>query len=488
MTTEVLRNMLYAGSPTLGGLGYVVMDEVHYLADRFRGAVWEEVIIHLPESVRLVSLSATVSNAEEFGDWLVTVRGDTEVIVEEHRPVPLWQHVHGRRDRLLRPVRRRRRDRRSDVNPELVAARPRRGALRAGRRPHAAAARRRRRRAAGSTAAEPGRGGRAAGPRRACCRRSRSSSAGPAATRRSQQCLRSRAAADHAGRARARSAASSRSARADIPDEDLARARLPRVARRARARHRRAPRRHAADVQGGRRGAVRPRAWSRPCSPPRRWRSASTCRPARVVLEKLVKWNGETHADVTPGEYTQLTGRAGRRGIDVEGHAVVLWQPGLDPTRGRPGSPRPAPIRCGRASGRRTTWPSTWSAQVGRRHGPRAARVVVRAVPGRPRRRRAGPAGAAQRGGARRLPRGDDLPPRRLRGVRRRCAARSRTARPTLARAGRRPAQGRGRRVAGGAAARRRDPGARPAGARASRSSSTRAAATAPDGPAAGRC
>ena len=93
MTTEVLRNMLYAGSSTLTGLGYVVMDEVHYLSDRFRGAVWEEVIIHLPESVRLVSLSATVSNAEEFGDWLVTVRGDTTIVVEEHRPVPLWQHV-----------------------------------------------------------------------------------------------------------------------------------------------------------------------------------------------------------------------------------------------------------------------------------------------------------------------------------------------------------------------------------------------------------
>src|SRR5919206_5338651 len=88
MTTEVLRNMLYAGSRTLIGLGFVVMDEVHYLADRSRGAVWEEVIIHLPESVALVSLSATVSNAEEFGEWLETVRGDTETIVEEHRPVP----------------------------------------------------------------------------------------------------------------------------------------------------------------------------------------------------------------------------------------------------------------------------------------------------------------------------------------------------------------------------------------------------------------
>ncbi|MGH3508573.1 MAG: DEAD/DEAH box helicase, partial [Nocardioidaceae bacterium] len=54
--------------------------------------------------------------------------------------------------------------------------------------------------------------------------------------------------------------------------------------------------------------------------------------PARsVVIDKLSKWNGETHADLTPGEYTQLTGRAGRRGIDVEGHAVVLWAPGLDP-------------------------------------------------------------------------------------------------------------------------------------------------------------
>src|SRR4051812_2355275 len=93
MTTEVLRNMLYAGSRTLLGLGFVVMDEVHYLADRSRGAVWEEVIIHLPESVALVSLSATVSNAEEFGEWLQTVRGDTSVIVEERRPVPLYQHV-----------------------------------------------------------------------------------------------------------------------------------------------------------------------------------------------------------------------------------------------------------------------------------------------------------------------------------------------------------------------------------------------------------
>src|SRR5690349_17734391 len=93
MTTEVLRNMLYAGSPALDGLSHVVLDEVHYLADRMRGAVWEEVIIHLPESVQLVALSATVSNAEEFGDWLAQVRGGTTVIVDEVRPVPLWQQM-----------------------------------------------------------------------------------------------------------------------------------------------------------------------------------------------------------------------------------------------------------------------------------------------------------------------------------------------------------------------------------------------------------
>src|SRR5436305_15330277 len=63
MTTEVLRNMIYAGSPALAGLRYVVLDEVHYLQNPYRGAVWEEVIIHTPPEVDLVCLSATVSNA-----------------------------------------------------------------------------------------------------------------------------------------------------------------------------------------------------------------------------------------------------------------------------------------------------------------------------------------------------------------------------------------------------------------------------------------
>ncbi len=88
MTTEVLRNMLYEGRD-LSDLEVVVLDEVHYLEDTFRGPVWEEVILNLPLHVKLVCLSATVSNAEEVCGWLDTVRGRTELVVETTRPVDL---------------------------------------------------------------------------------------------------------------------------------------------------------------------------------------------------------------------------------------------------------------------------------------------------------------------------------------------------------------------------------------------------------------
>jgi len=92
MTTEVLRNMIYASSDRLTGLGVVILDEVHYLQDTYRGPVWEEVIIQLDQTVQLVCLSATVSNADEVGHWLSTVRGRTDVIVETQRPVELINH------------------------------------------------------------------------------------------------------------------------------------------------------------------------------------------------------------------------------------------------------------------------------------------------------------------------------------------------------------------------------------------------------------
>jgi ATP-dependent RNA helicase HelY len=328
MTTEVLRNMLYAGSDALDGLGYVVMDEVHYLADRFRGAVWEEVIIHLPESVQLVSLSATVSNAEEFGEWLETVRGETKIIVSEHRPVPLWQHVlaggklydlYAGADPHEADVAR--------VNPELV--RFAREEERFGFAPRSGRA--------------GGRGGR---PRRMPPPPSRVDvverldSAGllPAITfifsragcdAAVQQFLRSgvRLLTDEQ-RSRVRAHVAERCA--DLPAEDLNVLGYHDFAdglERGVAAH------HAGMLPTFKEiveelfaaGLVKAVFATETLA-------LGINMPARsVVLESLVKWNGEMHADITPGEYTQLTGRAGRRGIDVEGHAVVVWRPGLDP-------------------------------------------------------------------------------------------------------------------------------------------------------------
>lgn len=341
MTTEVLRNMLYAASSALDGLGYVVMDEVHYLADRFRGAVWEEVIIHLPEDVRVVSLSATVSNAEEFGAWLDTVRGDTAVVVSEHRPVPLWQHVmvgtrlhdlfvdtHAGHGDPGSAVPERNTDEaagRTRVNPELHrlvrddlrATRPRRGRVRDR--------------------------GPARGPRRTPHRPEAVLALDAAGLLPAIVFIFSRAGCDGAvaqcmawgvdltsadERREILDVATRRCA--DIPEEDravLGYWEWIAALERGVAAH------HAGLLPTFKevveelfsRGLVKVVFATETLA-------LGINMPARsVVMEKLVKWNGETHADVTPGEYTQLTGRAGRRGIDVEGHAVVLWQPGLDP-------------------------------------------------------------------------------------------------------------------------------------------------------------
>jgi ATP-dependent RNA helicase HelY len=340
MTTEVLRNMLYAGSRTLSGLGYVVMDEVHYLADRARGAVWEEVIIHLPESVALVSLSATVSNAEEFGEWLGTVRGETVTIVEERRPVPLYQHVLvGRRMYDLFASDRQSADGagvpgEEAVNPEL---------LRVARDDFASGRMRDRRSPRGRGRPQGGRpvgnGRRVWVPSRAeVVERLDAAALLPAIVfifsrvgcdAAVQQCLNAKLRlTTPEERKEIRAFVEERCA--DLPDEDL----------QALGYHE--------FLDGLTRGIAAHHAGMLPtfkeCVEALFLRGL--CRvvfatetlalginmPARsVVIEKLSKWNGETHADVTPGEYTQLTGRAGRRGIDVEGHGVVLWQPGLDP-------------------------------------------------------------------------------------------------------------------------------------------------------------
>jgi ATP-dependent RNA helicase HelY len=335
MTTEVLRNMLYADSPALRGLSFVVMDEVHFLADRMRGAVWEEVILHLPADVRLVSLSATVSNAEEFGGWIQTVRGDTSVIVDDHRPVPLWQHMlvgkrlfdlfdyeaHQPGDRrpaivdpnLLRHIAHRREaDRLTDWGG------PRRGGGRG----------------------ISGRSGFYRPPSRPdVIRMLDADGLLPAITfvfsrvgcdAAVTQCLRSSLRlTTEEERAQINEVIDHRCG--DLEDSDLAvlgyhewREALLRGI----AAH------HAGLLPVFRHtveelftaGLIRAVFATETLA-------LGINMPARtVVLERLVKYNGEQHLPLTPGEYTQLTGRAGRRGIDVEGHAVVLWHPGEETT------------------------------------------------------------------------------------------------------------------------------------------------------------
>ena len=307
MTTEVLRNMIYAESTALVGLGVVVLDEVHYLQDRYRGSVWEEIIIHLPAEVPLVNLSATIANPEEFSAWIRARRGPTELIVETHRPVPLEslymlldRHREGRIatfpifgsgrrpnpqvERLLRKGRGRRQrfgaPRRLETVEELqrerllpaiyfifsragcdqaasVVAAARLGLTTADERVQI------RRIVEERTAHVPpqdldvlGYGSFLAG-------------------------LEDGVAAHHAGMVPAFKEAV----------EDVFALGLVKVV-------------FATETL-----------------------ALGINMPARsVVLERLSKFNGEAHEVIQPGDYTQLTGRAGRRGIDILGSAVVLHQ------------------------------------------------------------------------------------------------------------------------------------------------------------------
>mgnify|MGYP000433310765 CR=1 FL=1 len=350
MTTEVLRNMIYASSRTLTNLGFVVMDEVHYLADRFRGPVWEEVILGLAESVQVVALSATVSNAEEFGDWLSEVRGAVAVVVSERRPVPLFQHVAAG-NRLYdlfadeAPTARALPGGRADVNPELLRlAKEDRATRDDARRPRGGSGRGKRQGSYGS-----GRMGGAA--------HTRWSEGRSLAPRRGQLIAAldadgllpaiifvfSRQGCDAAvGQLMADgvrlTTAAQRKALYEIAAartegfsaEDLSALRYDRwltAFQRGVAAH------HAGMLPALKEAVeVAFAAGLLKVVFATETLALGINMPARtVVIEKLVKYNGETHADITPGEYTQLTGRAGRRGIDVEGHAVVCWQPGLDP-------------------------------------------------------------------------------------------------------------------------------------------------------------
>jgi len=310
MTTEVLRNMIYAKSPALENLGFVVMDEVHYLADKFRGAVWEEILIHLDPEILVVSLSATVSNVEEFGEWLGSVRGRTRIVLSEERPVPLYQHVlvgHRLLDLFESPGR---------INKELL--KEERRAIQRNQ--------------------FKGRG-----------RENGVLDKSEIISKLDEEDLLpciffifSRNGCDMAARRTFRDGVDLTSGyekslisdfvtsrTAHLPAEDLAALDFHEwvsIWERGLAVH------HAGllplfkeIIEGLFKEGLLKVVFATETL------ALGINMPARtVVLEKLIKWNGESHVMITPGEYTQLTGRAGRRGIDVEGNSVILWTPAID--------------------------------------------------------------------------------------------------------------------------------------------------------------
>ncbi|MEM1333192.1 MAG: DEAD/DEAH box helicase [Actinomycetota bacterium] len=325
MTTEVLRNMVYAGRD-LSALATVVIDEVHFLQDTYRGPVWEEVIIHLPPHVRLVCLSATVSNVGELAEWIETVRGATAAIVERRRPVAL-------ENRYL--VADRTHDR-MHLLPTFVSGGPNRDALRLDQ------ARTRR--------GDRGRRGERRGRERNTAAAGQRKLATPSRVEVVEllddhrllpaiHFIFSRAQCDEAAAScldaglRLTSPAEQDAIR-DIVDDrlhgiaaaDLDALGVDRFVEQL-----------MAGVAAHHAGMV-----------PAMKEVVEACfvaglvkvvfatetlavginMPARsVVIEKLTKFTGDHHEQLTPGEYTQLTGRAGRRGLDEVGDAIVLWSP-----------------------------------------------------------------------------------------------------------------------------------------------------------------
>lgn len=317
MTTEVLRNMIYARSAGLATLGYVILDEVHYLQDTYRGPVWEEVIIHLPGPVRLVCLSATVSNADELTEWITTVRGPTTAVVETRRPVRL-DHLYLASDRTadrlhLLPVV-------VDGRPNPEASRLDAEASRGNRNGNAVRHRQRRKLAT---------------PRRLeVVDRLEDERMLPAI-----YFIFSRNGCDEAAhslteagvrlttgpeRDRVREIVADRLDGMD--DRDLAVLGYGRFLAGLEA-----------GIAAHHAGMVPPfKEVVEACFAEGLVKvvfatetlAVGINMPARaVVIEKLTKFTGDHHEFLTPGDYHQLTGRAGRRGLDPVGYALTLWSP-----------------------------------------------------------------------------------------------------------------------------------------------------------------
>ncbi len=344
MTTEVLRNMLYEQSPAIAQLRHVVMDEVHYLADRARGSVWEEVLIQLPRRVQVAALSATVSNAEEFGAWLDEVRDGVDVVISEHRPVPLTHHYY--------------------VNDRIYPTFK-----------------------AGGSRGSSGKGSNSKGSRKDDRERANQARGGVPnpEVRMLERKASTRNRVSNRGRRMAPSVRLRWPSRPVVVEELAYRSWLPAIIFVfSRAGCDRAVEElvtagvrlttpeqrdeievlvdtlladipsadlESLDVEVFRDRLLRGLATHHAGMVPAFKEVVEECfqrgllgvvvatetlalginMPARtVVIERLEKWNGETHVMLTPGQYTQLTGRAGRRGIDTLGHAIVLYQRDID--------------------------------------------------------------------------------------------------------------------------------------------------------------
>ena len=315
MTTEVLRNMIYSRSTSLSNLHTVVLDEVHFIQDAFRGPVWEEVIIHLEPEVRLVCLSATVSNADEVGRWLTNVRGPTVPIVERHRPVPM-EHLYFVGDKRSDDMKVFALERGGHANKELQqflgSDAPRRGSDRRG-----------------------GRSSRFFPPSRIDVveeLKSRDLLPSIHFLFSRHQCDESAEALRRAGirlttDAEARAIVEIAEDRvAGFPDDDLAvlgYARFLDQLESGVGTH------HAGLVPAFR--EIVERCFSEGLIKivfATETLAVGINMPARsVVLDKLTKYTGSGHRMLQPSDFAQLTGRAGRRGLDEHGVAVILWSP-----------------------------------------------------------------------------------------------------------------------------------------------------------------
>jgi ATP-dependent RNA helicase HelY len=314
MTTEVLRNMIYADSDRLGDLGLVVLDEVHYLQDPYRGPVWEEVIIQLPKHVNLVCLSATVSNADEVSDWITAVRGYCACVVERTRPVALHDHylLYEKGSRRLREFRTL-----NDgfPNPEVERYLAKAGGarLRDGRQ----------------------RGSRAGRPRRAeILRHLDDRNQLPAiififSRKGCEEAVRScvdQGVSFLDGRQQHLVEAIAEQHCSGLSAEDLALLGYHEWLEGLQC-----------GVAAHHAGMVAPfKEAVEDCFTAGLLKTVFATEtlalgvnlPARsVVIEQISRFRGEGHVALTASEYAQLTGRAGRRGIDSVGHAYTLWSP-----------------------------------------------------------------------------------------------------------------------------------------------------------------